>query len=383
MSSSPQDACLEPVIPLSQLSPEALDWFWPGRLAFGKPSLIDGDPDVGKSLVALDLCARLTTGRPMPDGSRGPGPGNVLLLQAEDGTSDTVIPRLQALGADLGRVFVCDVTSAGHRLLLLPRDLDRLEGAVRQADARLVLFDPVVAFLDRTINMCLDPSVRRAIDPLAELAVRRRFVPLMVRHLNKTGRPRALYRGSGSIGLAAACRSVWLIGQDPYDATRRVLAQTKNNLGPLQPSLAYSLEAVPGQFPTVYWHGVSPWVADQLLAAASASPQRDLACAFLTTFLKDGPRIFPEILAAAKDAGISEPTLRRARKRLQIQSRRVWREKEQLNYWLFEHQQLPADLTNRPIKNAFDRAIAEQKKLFPPRRFDDDEEDDRYADDTD
>src|SRR5437762_3142182 len=94
--------------PISQLTPRPVSWLWPGRLALGKLAILDGDPGLGKSLLALDLCARLSTGRPMPDGSAGPGVCNSLILNAEAGAADTIRPRLQALGADLERVFVLE-----------------------------------------------------------------------------------------------------------------------------------------------------------------------------------------------------------------------------------------------------------------------------------
>jgi hypothetical protein len=98
---------MDPIVePLSDLRPQPLDWLWPGRLALGKLSILDGDPEIGKSWITLDLCARLTTGRAFPDGSGGLGPSNVLILNNEDGAEDTVVPRLTALGADLARAFI-------------------------------------------------------------------------------------------------------------------------------------------------------------------------------------------------------------------------------------------------------------------------------------
>ena len=104
MSSSPNTDPSVRVQPVSQLAPRPVEWLWPGRLALGKLAILDGDPGLGKSLVTLDLCARLSTGRAFPDGSPGPGPGSAIVLNGEDG-EDTIRPRLQALGADLDRVF--------------------------------------------------------------------------------------------------------------------------------------------------------------------------------------------------------------------------------------------------------------------------------------
>src|SRR5215207_6178180 len=88
------------VLPASRFTPHCVHWLWPGRLAAGKLAILDGDPGVGKSFLTLDLCARLSTGRPFPDGRPGPGPANSLVLSGEDGADDTLIPRLRALGAD-------------------------------------------------------------------------------------------------------------------------------------------------------------------------------------------------------------------------------------------------------------------------------------------
>src|SRR5436305_5388113 len=101
MSASPPDDLPSRLRPASQLAPGPVSWLWPGRLALGKLAILDGDPGLGKSLSTLDLCARLSTGRPFPDGSPGPGPANSLILNGEDGAEDTIVPRLQALGADL------------------------------------------------------------------------------------------------------------------------------------------------------------------------------------------------------------------------------------------------------------------------------------------
>src|SRR5881227_1267701 len=110
---SPTTASLPWVRAVSQLTARPVTWLWPGRLALGKLNILDGDPGLGKSLVALDLCARLSTGRPFPDGGPGPGVGNALVLNGEDGAEDTVRPRLQALGADLERVFVLAQVAEG------------------------------------------------------------------------------------------------------------------------------------------------------------------------------------------------------------------------------------------------------------------------------
>src|SRR5881398_3739736 len=96
--------------PLSRVRPARVEWLWPHYLARGKLALLDGDPGVGKSLITIDLAARLSRGGPLPDGCVAGRPHLTLLLSAEDGAADTTRPRAEAAGADLDRVVT--VTAA-------------------------------------------------------------------------------------------------------------------------------------------------------------------------------------------------------------------------------------------------------------------------------
>src|SRR5262249_968363 len=136
---------------VSQMTPRAVSWLWPGRLALGKLAMLDGDPGLGKSLLALDLCARLSTGRPFPDGAAGQGIAPAIILNAEDSEEDTLRPRLQALGADLDRVFLLHPGEGLGQPLRLPHQTELLDEALRRTQARLVVLDPIVAFLDPSI----------------------------------------------------------------------------------------------------------------------------------------------------------------------------------------------------------------------------------------
>jgi hypothetical protein len=368
-SLSPNELVLA-VQPASRLVRRPLEWLWQCKLAFGKLAMLDGDPDQGKSLVALDLCARLSRGREMPDGGPGPGPVASLILQEEDDAEDTVLPRLKALGADTDRVFVWGWRDLGEGPPQFPAGAGMLGRVLAQTGARLVVIDPVMAFLDQSVAANSEQAVRRALRALSNLARQFGCVVLLVRHLNKEVSLRAMYRGGGSIGLLAACRSAWLIGRDPEAPQRRVLAQVKNNLAVAQPSLAYEVVTGEGDSPAVTWHGPSRWTADELLAAAdrrpAAAPQRDRACDFLAEFLKGGPRTVREVWAAAQEQGISEHTLRRARKERSVRSRKVWRGEVQTNYWLLPGQTLEGIVPHGRELDEWDRKIAELEKMYPP-----------------
>src|SRR4051812_12419157 len=116
--------------PVSDLTTQPIHWLWPGRLALGKLSLLEGDPGLGKSLLTLDLAARLSRGLPFPDGAPGPGPGSSLILNAEDGEADTVRSRLLTLDADLTRIFIQLGEPASDHALRLPSNVRLLDDAL-------------------------------------------------------------------------------------------------------------------------------------------------------------------------------------------------------------------------------------------------------------
>jgi hypothetical protein len=329
--------------PVSQVQPREIDWLWLFRLGFGKLALLEGDPDLAKSFIALDLCARLSTGRPMPDGSAGPGVVNSMYLFVEDGDGDTVRPRLARMGADIDRVYVPDFRRC-HAPLLLPRDLPRFKEMLGHCQARLVVLDPFLAFLDSTVQSFSEQSLRRLLTPLQALAEEFHCAILLVRHLNKAVGLRALYRGTGSIALSAACRSEWLVARIPDGEGRCVLAQQKNNLAARQPSLAYEVSAAADGKPALVWHGETDWSAESVLNQRRPLPatRRDEASAFLREFLRDGPKTSRQIWAAAREHGHKEKTLRAAARKLKLSFRSVWQDDDRLSYWLLPDQSPPA-----------------------------------------
>jgi len=365
--------------PAGQLRGRSISWLVPRRFALGQLALIDGDPDLGKSCIMLDLAARLSTGRGWPDGNAPMQPAAAIYLSAEDGAEDTVVPRLQAAGADLNRVFVaCSNDPLHQRRLTFPSDINVLDRALALTGARLVVIDPIIAFLDRNISSASDESIRRALYALARLAQTRNCLIILIRHLNKRLGLRALYRGGGSIGFAAHCRSAWLVGAapgnqsggargegrgsqaegsplgprllplapgpSPLDVKRCVLAQGKNNNAGRQPSLLYELVPHASGYPVVRWLGTCSWSAEDLVARPSrrtTAGARRRARDFLKEFLRDGPRRTQEIWDAAFELDFSERTLSRARKDAKIESRVVWAAGIYCCYWLLPGHKLP------------------------------------------
>jgi AAA domain-containing protein/primase/DNA polymerase family protein len=308
---------------LSGVEPEKVEWLWERWLALRKLALVDGDPGLGKSATTLDLAARISAGKPFPDGAECE-PAGVVLLSAEDGLGDTIRPRLDAAGADVSRILALATVpdENGHdRFLSIPEDIPLIETGIERVGARLVVIDPLMAFLSGDTNSHRDQDVRRALAPLAGLAERTGACVLVVRHLNKAPGNNPLYRGGGSIGIIGAARMAFIVGKDPQDENCRVLASTKNNLAKQPKSLMFTLEEADSGAVRVNWLGDSEISAHQLLATPREEEHADArseAVEFLTDVLADGPVAASQVKEEAEDAGISERTLWRAKKVLGV-----------------------------------------------------------------
>ena len=312
-------------IRLSTVRPETVLWLWPGRIPSGKICILDGDPGLGKSTVTLDLAARVTRGLPMPDGTGAGEPAGVVLVSAEDGLADTIVPRLQAAGADLELIWAIEQCGEDRHPFTMPDDLAHLERAVRETGARLVVIDPLMAFLNLHTNAHRDQDTRYVLARVHEMASTTGAAVLLVRHLNKAAGGTAIYRGGGSIGIIGAARSGLLVAKDPEDEQRRVLACTKQNLAVMPSSLAFRLVAGEGRPAQVAWEGSSNFDANALLAppvVGAKRTERDEVKDFLREELAAGPVPAKEVEAAALEAGISKATLRRARLELGVKIKR-------------------------------------------------------------
>jgi archaellum biogenesis ATPase FlaH len=338
----------EPVlVQLSKVEAERTRWMWrfasrrDGKTQYWIPegalSLLDGDPGMGKSTLTLDLAARVTRGWSMPplDGPDvGTAPAGVLLLGAEDSLRHTVRPRLDAAGADVSKVYSLEAIKVGkdERPPVLPWDLELVAGRIREHGIRLVVADPLMAFLGSEFDAHKDQDIRRCLRPLSKLADELGVVILLLRHLNKLSGGAALYRGGGSIGIPGASRAALIVGRDPADPDTYVLAMNKPNLGPFPRSLAYRLETANhdkvGPILKIKWVGETDLQpADILWHATSAGrgPGRpddslDEARQFLVDLLAGGPVLVKDIKEAAESAVVSWGTLKRAKQEMNIET---------------------------------------------------------------
>ena len=316
----------------SDVERQPIRWIWPGRLARGETTLLDGDPGLGKSTLFCDLAARITTGRPMP-GEEKPlrdGPGGVVLVTTEDSPSHTIRPRLDAAGADPSKVRIVQSVptknddgswSEKERVPILPDDLPVLKATAKNVDADLLVIDPLFAHLSGEVNTFKDSDVRSALAPLSAFAEEAGLAVVVIRHLNKRSGGSALYRGGGSIGIIGAARLAFAFGEDPENAGHLVLAPNKVNLGKMPPSLELCLQDSPGESEVacVKWLGTSDLSAQDLFNAKQKepdSPALSEAKDFLREHLCGGPQRASEMYDAAEEAGIKKDTLKRARREL-------------------------------------------------------------------
>jgi hypothetical protein len=316
----------------SEIRSTKIDWLWPRYLARGKLAILDGDPEMGKSLLTIDLMARLSRGGTLPDGAPIPRPCTSILLSAEDNANDTVRPRAEAAGADLTRIVV---PNFGERIPRLPVDIPALEELIRACDAEFLVIDPLMAFLPPTVAASIDQCVRQVLSPLAVLAGRTGCAILLVRHLVKKQQARALVRGQGSIGIIAAVRTGLFVAPHPDDPTLRVLASTKSNVGRRPTALGYRvIESETGE-PAIEWTGPVQLSADGLCQKKIDTMVKacDRAIDWLKRALAEGPRKSADLYAEAAAAGIPERTLERAKSELPARSHRLWDDKANQGEW--------------------------------------------------
>jgi AAA domain len=313
--------------PASRIHREQVEWLEPGRIPLRMVTVLAGIGGLGKSQLACLYAA-----------SNG---GVTLIATAEDSPSTTVRPRLEAVQADLERVrFVSIKTSEGiEDGIAIPDDMEELERLVAEAEARLVVVDPLVAHLPMHIDSHKDQSVRRALAPLYRLAEAHNCAVLALLHLNKATGLAPLMRLGGSGAFGNAARSVLLLDRDPDDpdgeeGNRRVLAHIKCNVAPLAPSLVYAIRSIvlpaTENDPEVETSrleliGESPHNGRSLLAVANEVERSalDEAKDFLRIELAESARIAGDLLKEARGVGISERTLQRARTELGLRSEKA------------------------------------------------------------
>ena len=306
-----------PMICMRNVEQTEVSWLWYPYIPFGKLTILQGNPGEGKTYFAMQLAAACTTGKALPN-MTPLEPFNVIYQTAEDGLGDTVKPRLINAGADLNRVLVIDDSE-----LPLTLSDERIERAIVENQAHLLIIDPIQAFLGADVDMNRAIEVRPIFRKLGDIAHRHACAIILIGHLNKSVGTQSTYRGLGSIDLTAAVRSLLLIGKVKSDPTTRVLTHDKSSLAPPGKSLAFSL----GDENGFEWIGEYRITADELLSGSEHTETKlEQAERLILTMLESrGTCASSDIDKAAQGLGISPRTVRTAKQHLsgRLRSERI------------------------------------------------------------
>ena len=288
-----------------------VDWLWYPYIPYGKITILQGDPGEGKSTFILNVAALLTTGKKMPDGTGGYKSQTVIYQCAEDDIADTIKPRLITAGADCDKIaYIIDDNNE------LSFEDSRIEEILQKTGARLLIIDPIQAFLVQDTDMQSAARMRTALGKLADVAARYSCAVVLVGHLNKSYGGKNLYRGLGSIDIAAIARSVLMITRDTYNSSIRYMFPVKSSLAPEGSAIGFTFSE--GNFK---WLGKCDVDINSLEDSISSHQDKlKQTKAFLLRILKDGDLPSTRIYEMVEQIGIKKRTTETAKKELNIKA---------------------------------------------------------------
>ena len=312
------------LINMEQVEIEKIGWLLYPFIPFGKVTIVQGDPGEGKTTMVLQIIAKLTKGEAvLPSGSDESAleektmdlePVNVIYQTAEDGLGDTIKPRLLSAGADCSRVMVIDDNDQALTMMDA-----RLEEAIIQTKARLVVLDPIQGFLGTDVDMHRANEIRPLMKRVAVLAEKYHCAIILIGHMNKNSNGKSSYRGLGSIDFQAAARSVLLVGRIKNEPEIRVVCHVKSSLAPEGKSIAFRLDKDTG----FEWIGEYDISADDLLSGDNRGQKIREAKEFLKEILVSGSVAQTKVAEEAESRGIKKKTLWNAKKELEIDSVKI------------------------------------------------------------
>ncbi len=301
------------IIVMDTIEREEIKWLWKPYIPYGKITIVQGDPGEGKTSLILKLASELSLGRCFGEDELRE-PINIIYQTAEDGLADTVKPRLEDSGADCKRIMVIDDSEDS----LSMNDV-RIEAAIRTTGAKLLILDPLQAYLGDKVDMNRANETRDITKRLGTIAEKTGCAVVLIGHMNKGSGAKAAYRGIGSIDFFAIARSVLLVARIPENPNIRALAQIKNNLEKEGSTVAFEIKD------NVFnWVGEYDISIEELLSGFSQGNKSLKAESFLKDLLTEEDS-YPasEIFAKGKTLGISKRTLENSKQELGIKSIRV------------------------------------------------------------
>lgn len=302
------------LINMADVESKNVEFLWYPYIPYGKITIIQGDPGEGKTTAVLRIAALLTKGEKLPEDNQEREPVNVIYQTAEDGLADTVKPRLEAAGADCSRILVID--ESAENLSMLD---SRIEEALKETGAKLIILDPIQAYLGSNVDMHRANEIRPVMKHLGNIAEKYGCAIILIGHMNKASGSKSTYRGLGSIDFQATARSVLIVGRIKDDPTCRVIVHDKSSLAPEGPSIAFRLDKDNG----FEWEGIIDITVDELLSGEQKTSKLNKAKDFLKSYLADGPKAYNDIEVEAAENGIKSRTLYTAKDELGVVSKKV------------------------------------------------------------
>ena len=310
------------LIKMSEIQSQEVSWLWYPFIPYGKLTIIQGDPGDGKTTLVLNIAAWLSKGEGLDSEMKLSEPVNVIYQSAEDGLADTVKPRLELAGADCERILVIDEKE--NSLSMVD---ERLERAIVQTKARMLILDPIQAYLGGGMDMNRANEARDMTKKLGALAEKYQCAIVLIGHMNKAAGNKAVYRGMGSIDFFAVERSVLLVGRVEGEPNIRAVVQIKNNLAAFGHPKAFALSEDGFQ-----WLGDYEITADEVLGgiAPKANKMEQAKHMLRELALTSNAVLSKEIFDMADKQGISKRTLENAKKELGIRAKKI------NNFWYWE-----------------------------------------------
>ncbi|MBS6520175.1 MAG: AAA family ATPase [Clostridiales bacterium] len=303
------------MIRMSEIQSQEIEWLWYPFIPYGKLTIIQGDPGDGKTTMVLNLAAKLSKGEALDENMKVTEPVNVIYQTAEDGLADTVKPRLELAGADCERIIVIDESDKSLSMID-----ERLEEAIIRTGARLLILDPIQAYLGGEMDMNRANEARDMTKKLGALAEKTRCAIILIGHMNKASGNKAAYRGMGSIDFFAVARSVLLVGRVEGEPNIRAVVQIKNNLAAFGHSKAFALSEDGFQ-----WLGDYEITVDEVLGGVTPKANKmEQAKQMLRELAETQNAVLSnEIFDRADEVGISKRTLENAKKELGVRARKI------------------------------------------------------------
>ena len=303
------------IIRMSDIQSQEVEWLWYPYIPAGKITMIQGDPGEGKTMLVLTLTALFSKGLPLPAGKEIE-PVTVIYQTAEDGLADTIKPRIERAEADCERVVV--INDSDNPLTFTD---ERIEQAILKENAKLLILDPLQAFLGAEADMNRANEMRPIFRRLGEVAERTGCAIVIVGHMNKSLGSKGIYKSLGSMDIPAVARSILLVGRSKSDDTTRYMAQLKNNLAPMGKSVTFEITD------TLHFTGMSDVTAEQLINGTGygdgfKSTKTECAVEELAKLLADCALPCSEVYSHFDKMGISRRTVDNAKKELGVRSRK-------------------------------------------------------------